>query len=83
MLDGLFDMSELIKRIVKYLVMGLMVALCLFLIPKKSMSIDEIALVALSTACIFSVIDTYLPSFSNSVKTGAGLGVGLQLIGAL
>lgn len=83
MLNGLFDMSELIKRIVKYLIMGLMVALCLFFIPKKSMSIDEIALVALSTACVFSIIDTYLPSLSSSAKAGAGLGLGLQLVGAL
>jgi len=83
MLDNLFDMSELIKRIIKYLVMGFMISLCLFFIPKKSISYDEIALVSLSSAAIFSIMDTYLPSFSNSVKTGAGIGVGLQLVGAL
>ena len=81
MLDGLFDISELIKRIIKYLVEGLMVAIACFAIPKKSLDIEEIALLALVAAATFSILDTYIPSMGESARTGAGFGIGMNLVG--
>ncbi len=40
------DMQELIKRAIKYLVEGLMVAIAAFAIPQQSLKFDEIALIA-------------------------------------
>lgn len=78
---ALFDYSELIKRIVKYLIEGLMVAIAAFAIPKRSLNIEEIALLALTAAATFAILDTYIPSMGVSSRQGAGLGIGLNLVG--
>lgn len=76
----MFDISELIKRIIKYLVEGLMVAIAAFAIPKRSLNIEEIGLIALTAAATFSILDTYIPSMGVSARSGAGLGIGLDLV---
>ncbi len=76
----MFDVSELIKRIVKYLIEGLMVAIAAFAIPKRSLNLEEIALLALTAAATFAILDTYIPSMGVSARSGAGLGVGLKLV---
>lgn len=78
---GIFDVSELIKRIIKYLVMGLMIAIVAFAIPKRSLNIEEIAFLALTAAATFSILDTYLPSLGVAARSGAGFGLGANLVG--
>jgi hypothetical protein len=39
-----FDLAELIKRIIKYLVMGLVIAVVSIVIPKKSLNLEEIVI---------------------------------------
>ena len=51
-----FDLAELIKRIIKYLVMGLVIAVVSIVIPKKSLNLEEIVILALSAAATFSII---------------------------
>ena len=49
MLQGLMnslDLGELVRRAVKYLVEGIMVAIAAYAIPKKSLQIDEVLLIA-------------------------------------
>ncbi|NBQ17943.1 hypothetical protein EBU24_06525, partial [bacterium] len=58
----MFDITELIKRIVKYLIEGLMVSIAAFAIPKRSLNLEEIALIALTAAATFAILDTYIPS---------------------
>jgi hypothetical protein len=76
-----FDLSELIKRAIKYLVEGLMVAIAAFAIPKKSLNFDEIALISLTAAATFSILDTYVPAIAVNARSGAGLGIGANLVG--
>ena len=78
---GMFNTQELIKRIIKYVVEGIMVALVTFVVPKKSMNLEEIALIALTAAATFAILDTYIPSMGVSARQGTGLGVGLHLAG--
>ena len=78
---GIFDVSELIKRIIKYLVMGLMIAIVAFAIPKRSLNLEEIAFLALTAAATFSILDTYLPSLGVAARSGAGFGIGANLVG--
>ena len=80
-LSELLDVNELVQRVVKYLVEGLMVALASYAIPKKSLKLDEIALIALVAAATFSILDTYLPSMAESARSGAGFGIGANLVG--
>lgn len=79
MLDNMFNVAELVRRIIKYLVEGLMVAIAAYAIPKRSLNMEEIALLALTAAATFSILDTYIPSMGVSARTGTGLGIGLKL----
>lgn len=78
---GMFNTSELIKRVIKYLVEGLVVAIAAFAIPKKSLNMEEIACLALMAAATFAILDTYIPSMGVNARQGTGLGIGLNLSG--
>lgn len=75
------NFREVLKRAVKYLVEGLMIAIAAFAIPKKSLDMEEIAILALVAAATFSILDTYIPTIGNSARTGAGFGIGANLVG--
>ena len=75
------EMGELVKRAIKYLVEGLMVAIASYAIPKRSLNLDEVALIALTAAATFSILDTYIPSMGVSARSGAGFGIGANLVG--
>jgi ABC-type Co2+ transport system permease subunit len=76
-----FDITELAKRIIKYLIEGLMVAIAAFAIPKRSLNLEEILLLSLTAAATFAILDTYLPSMGVSARSGAGFGIGAKLVG--
>ena len=76
----MFDLGELLRRAIKYLVEGLMVAIACYAIPKRSISMDEICLIALTAAATFSILDTYLPSMGVTARSGAGFGIGANLV---
>lgn len=78
----MFDLGELLKRAIKYLVEGLMVAIAAYAIPKgKGLSLEEVGLISLTAAATFSILDTYIPSMSMTARTGAGFGIGANLVG--
>jgi|TARA_A100001015_G_scaffold292937_1_gene368876 hypothetical protein len=74
-------MGELVKRAIKYLVEGIMVAIVAFVIPQKPLKLDEIAIIALMAAATFSILDTFVPSMGASARSGAGFGIGANLVG--
>lgn len=80
-MQGMFDLGELLRRAIKYLVEGFMVALAAYAIPKKSLRVDEVGLIALTAAATFSILDTYIPSMGVSARSGAGFGIGANLVG--
>ena len=77
----MIDISELIKRVIKYLVMGLMVSICAYAIPKRSLNIEEFGMLALSAAATYSILDTYLPAMGVTAVAGSGLAIGARLVG--
>jgi ABC-type Co2+ transport system permease subunit len=79
-MNSLINIGELVKRIIKYLVEGLMVAIAAYAIPKRSLNIEEIILIALTAAATFSILDTYIPSMGVSARSGAGFGIGANLV---
>jgi hypothetical protein len=79
-IEGL-DLGELVKRAIKYLVEGLMVAIAAFAIPKRTLNLDEVAMIALTAAATFSILDTYIPSMAVNARSGAGFGIGANLVG--
>jgi ABC-type Co2+ transport system permease subunit len=82
-MSNMVDFSELVKRIIKYLVLGLVIAVVSIVIPKKSLNLEEVVILALSAAATFSILDVFVPSMSDSLKHGAGLSLGANLVGGL
>jgi len=78
---GAFNIQELLKRAIKYLIQGFMVALAAFLIPKKSLNMEEICLLGLTSSCVFAILETFVPAAGVAAVNGAGLGIGMQLVG--
>ena len=76
-----FDFSEFIKRAIKYIVEGIMVAIAAFVIPQRKMKVEEVVIIALTAAATFSILDTYVPSMAVSARSGAGFGIGANLVG--
>jgi hypothetical protein len=77
----MFDFSELIKRAIKYMIEGIMVAICAYAIPKKALNVEEVVIIGLSAAATFAILDTFSPSISSSARGGAGMGIGFNLVG--
>jgi len=75
------DLSELIKRVIKYLVEGIMVAIAAYAIPKKSLNVEEISIIALMASATFAVLDVFVPTMASSARGGAGFGIGANLVG--
>jgi hypothetical protein len=75
------DVNELTRRVIKYLVEGLMVAIAAYAIPKRSLNIEEILMIALTAAAVFSILDTYIPAMGVSARNGTGLGIGFGISG--
>jgi hypothetical protein len=80
-MNNVVDVPELARRIVKYMIEGFVVAIAAFAIPKQSMNVTEILLLALTAAATFSILDTFIPSMGVSARNGTGLGIGLNLSG--
>ena len=75
------DLGELVKRAIKYLVEGIMVAIVASVVPKQQLKLEEVGLIALTAAATFSILDTYVPSMAVSARSGAGFGIGATLVG--
>ena len=76
-----FDMSELVMRLIKYLLEGLAVAVAAYVIPRKTMRASEVGMIALTATATFAILDIYAPSVGSSARTGAGFGIGAGMVG--
>jgi hypothetical protein len=73
--------SELVTRVVKYLIEGLAVAVAALLIPKAKLSMGEVGSLALLAAAVFVVLDLLAPTVGMTARQGAGFGIGAKLVG--
>jgi hypothetical protein len=73
----MFDLQSLIK----YLLEGLAVAVAAYFIPKKTVDVKEIALIALTAAAVFAVLDQFAPGVAAGARQGAGFGIGFNQVG--
>lgn len=77
----MYPVEVILKRAIKYLVEGFMVALAAYAIPKRSMNIEEIFMLSMTAAATFCILDTFVPTVGTSTRTGAGFGIGANLVG--
>jgi len=80
-LQSAFDLQEIVKRAIKYLIEGGAVAVAAYYIPKKKMDIEEIVMIAITAAATFALLDMYAPSIGNAARQGTGFGIGANLSG--
>lgn len=81
-LQSAFDLQEVLKRAVKYLIEGIAVAVAAYYIsPNGRRSIEEIGGIAFTAAATFALLDLYAPSISNAARQGTGFGIGANLSG--
>jgi ABC-type Co2+ transport system permease subunit len=77
-----FDLGEIVRRAVKYIVEGIAVALAAYFIPTgRRLKAQEITLIAITAAATFAVLDMYTPAIGSMARTGAGFGIGANLVG--
>jgi ABC-type Co2+ transport system permease subunit len=72
--------KELCKRVVKFLVLGCVVAVSALLIQRK-LKAEEVVMLSLVAAATFALLDMYAPTIAPHAHQGAGLGIGLGLVG--
>jgi len=76
----MLDFAELVRRAIKYLVEGLVVAIVALLVPRKALNVEEIIIIALIAAATFSILDVFIPAAGSSARQGLGLGAGFNLV---
>ena len=74
---------EVLNRAIVYIIEGIAIAVACFLVPKKKPSGKEIAMIAITAAGVFLILDTFAPSISQYSRSGAGLALGSSLVGGL
>ena len=75
------NLQEILKRVVKYLVEGADVDAAAYFIPSKKMQLEEVLMIAITAAAVFSLLDMYAPSIGGAARQGAGFGLGANLVG--
>jgi hypothetical protein len=76
-----YGFAELVNRVIKYLIEGLVIAAAAIFIPKKSLPLEEVAALAVLAAVVFAILDAVSPSVGVTARQGAGFGLGANLVG--
>lgn len=76
-----FDITEFVVRLAKYLLEGLVVATAAFFIAQSQLDFEQVMMIGLTAACVFSLLDFWVPSVGASARQGAGLSIGAGLVG--
>jgi len=82
-MNGFIDFQELVKRIIKYLVMGITISIICLIVPRKPLQLEEILSITLVAASVFAICDTFLPSISGPIENGIGFSLGSTLAGGI
>ena len=81
-----FQIAEVLKRIVKYLLEGVAIGIAAMIIPRVRGIIlpwDTVLILALTAAAVFAILDLWAPSVGSSARSGAGLSLGFGLVGGV
>lgn len=77
----MYGLGEIVKRAIKYIIEGLVVAVAAYAIPKKDkLNVEELVIIGLVAAATFAVLDVFVPAMGSSARNGAGLGIGFNLV---
>jgi len=68
-----------LEKLTKYVLEGLAVAAAAFYIPQRNIDLKEVAIIGLTAAAVFAVLDHFAPSVSAGARHGAGFGIGYNI----
>ena len=74
------DIAGILTSVVKYVLEGVAVAIAAYVLPGK-LKWNEILQISLVATATFALLDIYAPSVGSSARTGAGFGIGANLVG--
>jgi len=75
------DINEVIIRLSKYLLEGLVVVVVAFLLPSnQSIPLENIIMLGLVASMTFSLLDLFAPSVGQLTRVGSGFGIGTKLV---
>lgn len=77
--QAVLDGREIFLRFFKYIFEGLVIAIVAYF--SRKLDAEEIMILALTAASVFAMLDFFLPAMGTSVRNGAGLGIGFNLVG--
>jgi hypothetical protein len=77
------DWMVVIRRILRYLTLGLALSVALALVPKNKLGFDEIVAIAISIAAVYAVLDVFAPEFSSGARFGSSFALGSKLVGGI
>jgi ABC-type Co2+ transport system permease subunit len=75
------SVTEIVTRVIKYLLEGLAVAVAMIIIPRRIPQLEEIISVSVVAALVFAILDLLSPSVGLTARQGAGFGLGANLVG--
>jgi hypothetical protein len=72
-----------VQSLTKYLLEGVAVAAAAYYIPRKSTDLKVVAMIAVTAAAVFAVLDQFAPAVSVGARQGAGFGIGYNITNGL
>ncbi len=73
------DTRTLCKMVIKYITLGLVIAIVCIVLPKQKLDIESTMALALVASATFAILDLFAPTLSGPAQLGAGLGIGYNL----
>ncbi len=73
------DLQEVVKRLLKYVIEGIAVAVVAFYIPNRKLPVEQVMTIAATAAATFAILDLFAPSVGSYARQGAGFGIGAKL----
>ena len=80
-MDISLDTRTLCKMVVKYITLGLVIAIVSLVLPKQKLDLEAVIALALVAAATFAILDLFAPTLSAPAQLGVGFGVGASLVG--
>jgi len=76
-----YNYSDIFQRAIKYFFEGLAVAFVAYAFTRGKLDWREIAMLGITAAFVFAILDTFSPTISLGARFGAGFGIGQSLLG--
>ena len=72
----------MMKKIIKYFLEGIAVAIAAYVIPQKTANWQEVAMIGATAGLTFLLLDTFAPSVATGARLGTGFKTGTGLVQA-